>query len=116
MKGIGTDRLDGAAPGADGGGPGAECALGSTVRILHTPGRSPVADGPRAGDARDGSRVRVHGPGWLKTRGFRVSDNRNPPVLRLSDFMETLENKGSHPVNAYGSRSEQEKSTAATGQ
>ncbi|MGE5754603.1 MAG: hypothetical protein ACM35G_02635 [Planctomycetaceae bacterium] len=45
--------------------------------------------------------VRVHGPGWLKTRGFRVSDNRNPPVLRLSDFMETLENKGSHPVNAY---------------
>src|SRR5512144_2194468 len=45
--------------------------------------------------------VRVHGPGWLKTRGFRVSDNRNPPVLRLPDLTETLENKGSHPVNTY---------------
>src|SRR5512135_3193005 len=45
--------------------------------------------------------VRVHRPGWLKTRGSRVSDNRNPPVLRLSDFSETLENKGSHPMNAY---------------
>src|SRR5512142_2700691 len=47
------------------------------------------------------STVRVHRPGWLKTRGFRVSDNRNPSVLRLSDFTETLENKGSHPMNAY---------------
>jgi len=29
--------------------------------------------------------------------GFRVSDNRNPPVLRLSDFAETPEKQGVPP-------------------
>ena len=36
--------------------------------------------------------VSVHGSGWLKSRGFCVSDNRNASLLRLSDPREPREN------------------------
>src|SRR5512135_2284297 len=84
---------------------GQSALLGKLVRELGTVDGF-IALRPIPGSRGSAScRVRVHRPGWLKTRGFRVSDNRNSLVLRLSDFTETLENKGSHPMNAYPSLS-----------
>src|SRR5262245_53758653 len=48
--------------------------------------------------------VRVHGPGWLRTRRFKASDGRKTPILLSSDFAEPLANREVHPVNAYTSR------------